>query len=255
MGSCLYQIPPCFLPEGKALWHRISFVLKGSRYKNTASPLTPRICGPLGFCNIRVNATIQIGTMNPHPKGEIRRRNRWLFVSLLLWLWFILMVWVAESYPTVHRGWAVIAFPRVALASLLVAAVCCFLIRRRVYTKNQQRTIFIWLPVSVLWGAPLLFGVMLSSAALNGFLDHSVPQRHASELIAKRSMIGRGWYSRSLVVRDWRHAGQTARIGGPAAKRAYAYFEPGQKVHVTTRKGFFNAEWIVAVDTGILDNR
>lgn len=193
--------------------------------------------------------------MSTQTNRGIRRQHSWLVVSLLLWLWFILMVWVAESYPTVHRGWAVIAFPRVALASLLVAFVCCFAIRWQIYAKDQQRTIFIWLPLSVLWGAPILFGIMVSVAALNGCLDNSLSERHASELIAKRSIIGRGWYSRSLVVRDWRQGGQTALIGGLAAERVYDFWEPGQKLHVITRKGFFNAEWIVAVDEGTLDNQ
>jgi hypothetical protein len=185
----------------------------------------------------------------------MRRQHRWLVVSLLLWLWFILMVWVAESYPTVHRGWAVTAFPRVALASLLVAFVCCFAIRRQIYAKDQQRTIFIWLPLSVLWGAPLLFGIMLSVAALNGCLDNSSSERYASELISKSLTVGRGWYLRSLVVRDWRQADQTAVLGGLSASRVYDLWEPGQKLHVTTRKGFFDAEWIVDVDAGKLDNQ
>ena len=185
----------------------------------------------------------------------MRRQHRWLVVSLLLWLWFILMVWVAESYPTVHRGWEVTAFPRVALASLLVAFVFCFAIRRQIYARDQQRTIFIWLPLSVLWGAPLLFGIMLSVAALNGCLDNSLSERHASELIAKRSTVGRGWYLRSLVVRDWRQEDQTAVLGGLSASRVYDLWELGQKFHVTTRKGFFDAEWIVDVDAGKLDNQ
>ena len=198
---------------------------------------------------------ILIETMSTQTNRVIRRRNRWLFVSLLLWLWFILMVWVAESYPAVYRGWAVTAFPRVSLASLLVAFVCCFAIRLRIYAKDQQRTIFIWLPLSVLWGAPILFGIMLSVAALNGCLDNSLSERHASELIAKRSTVGRGWYLRSLVVRDWRQGGQTALIEGRATARIYDFWEPGQKLHVTTRKGFFNAEWIVAVDEGTFANQ
>jgi hypothetical protein len=193
--------------------------------------------------------------MGTQTNRVIRRQHRWLVVSLLLWLWFILIVWVAESYPTVHRGWTVIAFPRVALASLLVAFVCCFAIRLQIYAKDQQRTIFIWLPLSVLWGAPILFGILLSLAALNGCLDHSLSERHASELIAKRSTVGQGWYARSLVVRDWRQGGQTARIGGRAVARVYDLWEPGQKLHVTTHKGFFDAEWIVDVDAGKLDNQ
>jgi hypothetical protein len=190
--------------------------------------------------------------MSTQTNRVIRRQHRWLVVSLLLWLWFILMVWVAQSYPTVHRGWAVIAFPRVALASLLVAFAA---IRWQIYAKDQQRTIFIWLPLSVLWGAPILFGIMVSFAALNGCLDNTLSERHASELIAKRSTVGPGWYLRSLVVRGWREGGQTALIGGRATARIYNFCEPGQKLHVTTRKGFFNAEWIVAVDEGTLDNQ
>ena len=35
--------------------HHISFVVKGSRYVTTASPLTPRVCSILDFCNVRVD--------------------------------------------------------------------------------------------------------------------------------------------------------------------------------------------------------
>ena len=198
---------------------------------------------------------IHIKTMSTQANRGIRRQHRWLLVSLLLWLWFILMVWAAESYPTVHRGWAVIAFPRVALASLLVAFVCCFAIRRQIYAKNQKRTIFIWIPLSVLWGAPILIGIMLSVTTLNGCLDNSLSEQHASELIAKNLTVGRGGYLRSLVVRDWHRADQTAVLGGLSAARVYDLLEPGQKLHVTTRKGFFDAEWIVDVDAGKLDNQ
>jgi hypothetical protein len=38
--------------------YHISFVVKGSRYVTTASPLTPRICGILDFCNVRVNPIV-----------------------------------------------------------------------------------------------------------------------------------------------------------------------------------------------------
>ena len=34
--------------------YRISFVVKGSQYVTTASPLTPRICSILDFCSNRV---------------------------------------------------------------------------------------------------------------------------------------------------------------------------------------------------------
>jgi hypothetical protein len=35
----------------------------------------------------------------------------------------------------------------------------------------------------------------------------------------------------------------------------YDLWKPGQTLHVTTRKGFFKAEWVVDVDEGKLDNR
>jgi hypothetical protein len=165
------------------------------------------------------------------------------------------MVWVAEGYPTVNRRMTGIAFPRIASASLLVALICCLAIRRQIYTKSEQRTIFIWLPLSGLWGAPILLGLMMSAATLNGWLDDSLPGQHASELIGKKSLAGRGWYSRSLVVRDWRRADQTAVLGGLSATRAYDLWEPGRKLHVTTRKGFFDAEWIVDIEAGKLDNQ
>ncbi len=96
---------------------------------------------------------------------------------------------------------------------------------------------------------------MLSVKTLNDCLDNSVSEQHASELIAKQSTVGRGWYLRSLVVRDWRRADQPAVLGGLSAARAYDLWQPGQKLHVTTRKGFFDAEWIVDIDAGKLDNQ
>jgi len=40
------------LPAGPKPWRRL---VKGSQYVTTASPLTPRICSILGFCNVRVH--------------------------------------------------------------------------------------------------------------------------------------------------------------------------------------------------------
>ena len=221
----------------------------------TPWPRTHRIVQSQSSAKQHVSARVsQLESMSTQT-NRLKHRNRFLFVSLFLWLWFIVIVWVAESYPTVGRGWAAIAFPKAALASLLVAFVCCFAIRRQIYPKDQQRTLFIWLPLAGLWGTPILFGIILSLTALNGCLDNSLSERHASELIVKRSTIGRGWYSRSLVVRDWRQSGQTVLIGGRAAAMADDFWEPGQKLQVTTRKGFFNAEWIVAIDEGTLDKR
>jgi len=39
----------------------------------------------------------------------------------------------------------------------------------------------------------------------------------AGELIAKQPSVGRGWYLRSLVVRDWRRADHPAVLGGLSA--------------------------------------
>ncbi len=43
-----------FLPFGKAVYCRISFVGKGSQYLSTTSPMPPRLSSILGFCNIEV---------------------------------------------------------------------------------------------------------------------------------------------------------------------------------------------------------
>ncbi len=54
---------PASCPEGfqaggealrESLGGRISFVVQGSQYMNTASPWTPRICSLPNFCNIEV---------------------------------------------------------------------------------------------------------------------------------------------------------------------------------------------------------
>ncbi len=45
----------------ESLGGRISFVVQGSQYMNTASPRTPRICSLRNFCNIEVDLVIVQG--------------------------------------------------------------------------------------------------------------------------------------------------------------------------------------------------
>jgi len=47
----IHPVVPAWRRQGG---YSISFIAKGSQYLNTASPLTPRICNTLDFCNVRV---------------------------------------------------------------------------------------------------------------------------------------------------------------------------------------------------------
>lgn len=90
---------------------------------------------------------------------------------------------------------------------------------------------------------------------LNGYFDTSPSKHYVTELISKQEIYGRGFVSRSLIVRDWRRNGKTAVLGSPAINKFFDSYLPGQKLRVTTRRGLFDAEWIKEVEKDEVNNK
>jgi hypothetical protein len=172
---------------------------------------------------------VQCAELNDYAGNTLKRQKAFYFASLFLWLLLFIIVWFAESYPLVGRGSPPFAYPLwVALPSLLVSLISCFFIAKQIYTKNQRRRVFIWLPLAALWGLPILFDILESFVLLNGHFDTRPSEHYATEVISKKTTYGRGWVSRSLTVRDWRESDKTAVVGGLAIDKVFESCMPGK---------------------------
>ena len=176
--------------------------------------------------------------------GRKARRVWWpWFFAGGVWLCFIWIGLWSSDYPEVLRRSPLREHAAVFAIATLVAVVACIPLGRALYTEAERRNRSFLIPLAVLFGIPIALVLILGARTLNGYLDSSAQGRFTTKVVAKeKAAFGRSW-SHRLRIEDWLDRRNTVSINVPA--KLYLEISEGVPLLITTRKGYFNTEWMV----------